>query len=318
MPNQIFTKLNIKAGQKVLIVNSPAGYAKASADIDLKPAAKKLYDAVQVFVKNSTELKKVIGVVLKTTKEDGLLWMCYPKKTSSIKSDLSRDKGWDLLVKAGFEGVAMVSIDDTWSAFRFRKKVKSSRSKVKSSKQKAESSRPMENDDDLRKNKNAVTKNDEPRIFTAVLEKPNDGMDTAFINIPFDVEEVYGTNGMVKVKALFDGHPYRGSLSNMGTGCHIIIVRKDVREAIGKKVGDKVRVQIQRDTAERVIEMPADLLVALGDNAKARTFFDSLSFTNRKEYAAWIATAKRDETRLKRLRETIEKLLKGKKNPSEK
>ena len=122
----------------------------------------------------------------------------------------------------------------------------------------------------------------------------------------------------IKVKALFDGHPYRGSLSNMGTGGHIIIVRKDVREAIGKKVGDKVRVQIQRDTEERVIEMPADLLVALGDNAKARTFFDSLSFTNRKEYAAWITSAKRDETRLKRLRETIEKLLNGKKNPTEK
>lgn len=313
MPNSIFTKLKIKDGQKVLIINSPAGYAKASADIDLKPAAKKQYDAIQAFVKNSKELNKIIGIVLKKIKNDGLLWMCYPKKTSSIKSDLSRDDGWDVLLQAGFEGIAMVSVDETWSAFRFKKSVKQ---KVESLKIKGNRAKPR--DRKKIKTENINKDNDKPHEFTAVLEKPNDGMDTAFINIPFDVEEVYGTNGMVKVKALFDGHPYRGSLSNMGTGGHIIIVRKDVREAIGKKVGDKVRVQIQRDTEERVIEMPADLLVALGDNAKARTFFDSLSFTNRKEYAAWITSAKRDETRLKRLRETIEKLLNGKKNPTEK
>src|SRR5688572_30813915 len=114
MPNSIFTKLKIKAGQKVLIINNPTGYAKASADIDLKPAAKKQYDAIQAFVKNSNELNKIIGIVLKKIKDDGLLWMCYPKKTSSIKSDLSRDKGWDVLLQAGFEGIAMVSVDETW------------------------------------------------------------------------------------------------------------------------------------------------------------------------------------------------------------
>jgi hypothetical protein len=226
--------------------------------------------------------------------------MCYPKKTSSLKGDLSRDEGWGKLIDAGYEGVAMVSIDDTWSAFRFKKKLQAKPKKK---------SIPVV----------AVgTKEEKTQVFTAILEKPNHSMDTAYISIPFDVEEVFGTRGMVKVKALFDGHPYRGILSNMGTGSHIIIVRKDVRQAIGKKVGDTVRVQIQRDLDERVLEIPAELLVALGDNAKARIFFDSLSFTNRKEYAAWIISAKRDETRLKRLKDTLDKLVKGKKNPTEK
>ncbi|HEY9008276.1 MAG TPA: DUF1905 domain-containing protein [Ohtaekwangia sp.] len=60
------------------------------------------------------------------------------------------------------------------------------------------------------------------QVFKAVLENPDTSMDAAFVSIPFDVEKVYGTKGQVKVKATFDGHPYRGVLANMGTGCHVI------------------------------------------------------------------------------------------------
>lgn len=152
--------------------------------------------------------------------------------------------------------------------------------------------------------------------FTAKLENSNDGMDTAFISIPFNVEKVYGTKGQVKVKVTFDGHPYRGVIANMGTGCHILGVRKDIRAAIGKMVGDTVLVELQKDTEERIVEMPEDLQQALAKSKKAREFYESLSFTNRKEYAVWVISAKRAETREKRLAETIEKLLAGKKNPS--
>jgi hypothetical protein len=162
------------------------------------------------------------------------------------------------------------------------------------------------------------TKIAEKKIFTAVIEKSNDGMDTAYVSIPYDVQEVYGTRGQVKVKATFDGHPYRGVLANMGTGCHIIGLRKDIRQTIGKQVGDKVKVEIEQDFDERVVEIPADLKKELAKSKKAQEFFDSLSFTNRKEYAFWISSAKKEETRAKRLSEVVPKLLKGKKNPSEK
>jgi hypothetical protein len=155
-------------------------------------------------------------------------------------------------------------------------------------------------------------------IFTAVLEKSDNSMDTAFISIPFDVEKIYGTKGQVKVKAKFDGHDYRGVLANMGTGCHVIGVRKDIRTAIGKQVGDRVEVSILLDIEERIVDVSDDLTQVLAKNKQAKTFFDSLSFTNRKEYAAWITSAKRPETREKRLKETLDKLLAGMKNPSQK
>jgi hypothetical protein len=155
-------------------------------------------------------------------------------------------------------------------------------------------------------------------VFEAILEKPDNKMDIAYVAIPFDVEGEYGTKGQVKVKATFDGYEYRGVIANMGTGCHIIGLRKDVRAAIGKQVGDSVKVTIEKDTEERIVEMPEDLEKLLSKNKAAKTFYDSLSFTNRKEYAVWISSAKKEETKEKRLMDTLAKLLKGKKNPSEK
>lgn len=153
--------------------------------------------------------------------------------------------------------------------------------------------------------------------FKATIEKPAGGSG-AFVSLPFDVEKAFGTRGHVKVKAWFDGHPYRGIAANMGTGCHILIVRKDVRAAIGKDVGDRIDVDLERDTEERTIDVPEPLQKALTTSAAAKKFFDSLSYTNRKEYCNWITSAKREETRTNRLQATLEKLKAGKKNPSEK
>lgn len=164
----------------------------------------------------------------------------------------------------------------------------------------------------------AATKLPTKKVFHAILENDSKGMDTAFVTIPFSVEEEYGTRGQVKVKVLFDKHPYRGVLANMGTGCHILGVRKDIRQAIGKQVGDTVLVELERDSEERIVAVPDDLKKALAKEKAALKFFDSLSFTNRKEYVLWICSAKKEETRKKRLEQTIEKLLAGLKNPSAK
>ncbi|MZQ99434.1 MAG: DUF1905 domain-containing protein [Acidaminobacter sp.] len=78
--------------------------------------------------------------------------------------------------------------------------------------------------------------------FTAVIQKVPD-LDGAYVEIPFDVKAVYG-KGRVKVHATFDGEPYDGSLVKMGTPCHIIGIRKDIRVKIGKQPGDTVSVTI--------------------------------------------------------------------------
>jgi Bacteriocin-protection, YdeI or OmpD-Associated len=72
------------------------------------------------------------------------------------------------------------------------------------------------------------------------------------------------------------------------------------------------------DHKARTVTPPDDFTNALKQNKKAADFFEKLSFSNKKEYVTWIAAAKKTETRLKRIETAVEKLLAGKKNPSEK
>jgi hypothetical protein len=72
------------------------------------------------------------------------------------------------------------------------------------------------------------------------------------------------------------------------------------------------------DQISRTITAPPDLIKLFSKNKKAETFFEALSFTNKKEYVGWITSAKKEETKIARLEATIEKLNSGKKNPSEK
>ena len=79
--------------------------------------------------------------------------------------------------------------------------------------------------------------------FEAIIIKAPD-MDAAYIEIPLDVKAEFG-KGRVKVYATFDGEPYEGSLVRMGTPCHIIGIRKDIRTKINKQAGDPVHVTIE-------------------------------------------------------------------------
>ena len=84
---------------------------------------------------------------------------------------------------------------------------------------------------------------DKEFAFDAELKKVPD-IDGAYIEIPFDVKETFG-KGRVPVHVTFDGEPYDGSLVRMGTPCHILGVRKDIRLKIGKQPGDTVHVTIK-------------------------------------------------------------------------
>ncbi len=85
--------------------------------------------------------------------------------------------------------------------------------------------------------------NDKVYEFRAKIRKV-DGIDGAYVEIPFDVKAEFG-KGRVPVIATFDGVPYEGSLVRMGTPCHIIGIRKDIRARIGKQPGDEVAVTIK-------------------------------------------------------------------------
>ena len=91
---------------------------------------------------------------------------------------------------------------------------------------------------------------DKQYAFDAQIKKVPD-MDGAYVEIPFDVKQAFG-KGRVPVHATFDGEPYEGQLVRMGTPCHIIGVRKDIRAKIGKQPGDIIHVTLcERENRNR-------------------------------------------------------------------
>ncbi len=148
--------------------------------------------------------------------------------------------------------------------------------------------------------------------FSAVIEDAGGG--GAYVTIPFDVEHVFGKK-RVKVRATLAGEPYRGSLVRMGTACHVLGVRKDIRAKTGRTIGDVIEVVLSEDLDARVVEIPADLQAAFDRDAAAAARFGALAFTHQQAYVSWITSARRAETRAGRIPRALERLLEGARNP---
>jgi hypothetical protein len=215
-PSQtILEKLQIKDEKNLLIQGLPSTiekqFGKLSFAKNITPLLKiKKIDFALVFAISKNQLRDILKDVLPALNENAKLWIAYPKVTSKIVSDLSRDCNWECVAQLGYEGVRMISLDHVWCAMRFKK-----------------------------------------------------------------AEEV---------KHILADSNQSGLIN----------------------------------PEERIITVPEDLEKLFTENTKARQFFDSLSFSNKKEYVIWITGAKKDETRMARLEATIEKLSNGRKNPSDK
>jgi hypothetical protein len=140
------------------------------------------------------------------------------------------------------------------------------------------------------------------------------GGNGAYILFPFDVQEEFGTNARIPVKASFDGVPYTGSLIKYGNPLHMLPVLKHIREKLRKGPGETVSIVIVRDTSVRSVEVPSDFGRAMS-TAKVRSRFDELSYTHRKEYCRWITDAKREQTRQTRIANAVRMLKDGVKSP---
>jgi hypothetical protein len=123
----VLKKLNFKdQEQSVLVINAPNSYddIKAAFEGEVHQQAQLAkYDFVQVFGTSNQELQSHAKNAVSYVSEDGLLWLCYPKKSSKVYkgSDCSRDTVTGMLSEEGFEPVRQIAIDDDWSALRFRK-----------------------------------------------------------------------------------------------------------------------------------------------------------------------------------------------------
>jgi Bacteriocin-protection, YdeI or OmpD-Associated/Domain of unknown function (DUF1905) len=132
--------------------------------------------------------------------------------------------------------------------------------------------------------------------------------------VPGDPKEEFGS-ARAPVAGTVNGTPFRGRLMVYG-GVTYLGFRKEIRDAAGGiEQGDAVEVEVERDDAPREVEIPAALATALANDSEARAVFEGLAFTHRKEYANWIAEAKKDETRARRVARALEMLRGGVKHP---
>jgi hypothetical protein len=117
-------KLGIKPGCRLLTLGAPDGYVESLEDLPERVEAAQApdgqYDVVHLFIRDSHELRANADAALAAVKPGGVFWVSYPKKSSGVPTDITRDKGWEPLREAGWRPVSQVSVDDTWSALRFR------------------------------------------------------------------------------------------------------------------------------------------------------------------------------------------------------
>ncbi|HEX6608953.1 MAG TPA: hypothetical protein VF276_18780, partial [Chloroflexia bacterium] len=102
-------KLGLKPGRRALILNAPDGY-RALLDplpqgVDLTTTPDGTFDFVQLFAKNKADLAEYAPAAMAAVNPGGMLWISFPKKTSKIQTDISRDTGWDVIQQAGWQGV---------------------------------------------------------------------------------------------------------------------------------------------------------------------------------------------------------------------
>ena len=117
-------KMKIKPGQRIAIVGAPDGYrselGELPAGVELSEQLAGVFDWVQIFVRNKAELDALLPQVLGALGPASLLWIAFPKGSSKIQTDLTRDVGWDAVQQADLKWINLISINPTWSAFSLR------------------------------------------------------------------------------------------------------------------------------------------------------------------------------------------------------
>jgi len=145
--------------------------------------------------------------------------------------------------------------------------------------------------------------------FEALLERPQGVGTWTYLALPPDREKVLSTSSRLPVKGTIDGVRFRSSLLPNGAGGHFMVVKKEIRDTIGKSAGDRVMVFMELDSAPREVVIPEVMVRALRGNKDANARFKNLSYSHKKAYVEWVEGAKRDETREKRTGKMIEILL---------
>ena len=125
------------------------------------------------------------------------------------------------------------------------------------------------------------------------------------LDVPAAVSEAFGVRGYVPVVGTADEAELTATLVPVGGGRHRLFLNSAIRQAIGKGAGDLVEVRIRLDRRDRTPETPTELQEAL---AEERTIaaWEALTPSRRKELLAWLADAKREQTRAGRIERIVQ------------
>jgi len=128
MKNLLY-KLNYRGQKRISVINAVDIFIHSISSelkdviIDQKIDPRYPYEFIIIFVKSISDVEQIAPMTIHNLMADGVLWFCYPKKTSKkYHSDIDRDHGWKILNDSGLNGIRMVAIDKDWSALRFRNK----------------------------------------------------------------------------------------------------------------------------------------------------------------------------------------------------
>jgi hypothetical protein len=151
------------------------------------------------------------------------------------------------------------------------------------------------------------------KFTTTILRFNQHGEKTGwtYIVIPTDVAEKLqpGNKKGFRTKGMLDNHKFSGkSLIPMGKGEFILTLDKEIRKAIGKRHGAILTVQIEFDTSE--YQLNNEFMECLNDEPEALKFFNALTGSHQRYFSKWIEGAKTEETKAKRIAQSINAFLK--------
>ncbi len=113
-------KLGLKSTHLGRVVGRPQDVQCIPEFENLAPMEKDGIDNILIFLKGVADVEAALKTALQYYAAGKHLWFAYPKQSGKIKTDLTRDRGWDQMAKADLLPVTQIAIDDNWSALRFR------------------------------------------------------------------------------------------------------------------------------------------------------------------------------------------------------
>jgi hypothetical protein len=148
-----------------------------------------------------------------------------------------------------------------------------------------------------------------PKAFKATLERIQSRLSWTIIRIPFDVGQVWGTRGQLRVKGQINGFAFRTSLFPARGGGHILLVNKAMQKGGDVRQGMSAQFHLEPDLSKRVALIPPELNRYLKEDAHLRRWYAQLNHSTRSDIGKWIVQVKSPEARTRRAEQIAERML---------